>query len=71
MNYFLDAVIFSEEAILSIDLLRRTESQKAKLADEWSTCSCYFGVMHGYLAAIGRYLCTTQKPRDVLNPSDY
>ena len=39
VNNFLDAVDFSEEVILSTDLLPRTEFQKAKLADEWSACS--------------------------------
>ena len=71
VNNFLDAVDFSEEAILSTDLLPKTESQKAKLADEWNACSGGFGVMRGHLAPIDGWLCTTQKPSDVLNPSDY
>ena len=49
----------------------KTESQKAKLADEWNACSGGFGVMRGHLEPIDGWLCTTQKPSDVLNPSDY
>ena len=71
VNNFLDAVDFSEEAILSTDLLPRTGYQKAKLADKWSACSGDFGLMYGHLAVIDGWLCTTQKPRDVLNPSNY
>ena len=68
---FLDAVDHSANPLLSYELLPRTPEEKAKLANNWNKCSGGFGIMYGHLAALDGWLCKTQKPFDVTNPSDY
>ena len=68
---FLDAVDSSNHPLLSSDLLPRTPEAISNLANEWNKCSSSFGVMYGHLAPIDGWLCTTQKPNDVPNPTEY
>ena len=68
---FLNAVDKSTHPFLSIDNLPKTEMERRKVALEWSARSGAFHVFHGVLGAIDGWLCTTEKPSDVPNPSNY
>ena len=57
--------------MLSSILLPKTLEEKTKLANDWNKCSGGFGIMYGHLAPIDGWLCTTQKPNDMPNPSEF
>ena len=71
VDKFLKAVDISPAEMLSTNLLPQDQFQKTNLANEWNVCSGAFGIMYGHLAPIDGWLCTTLKPWDVPNPSDY
>ena len=71
VDNFLEAVDIAPAGMLSTNILPRNQFQKTKLVNEWNACSGDFGMMYGYLEPIDRWLCTTHKPLDVPNPSDY
>ena len=45
--------------------------QKINLANQWHLQSGENGSFYGNLLPIDRWLCTTQMPSDVSNPTDY
>ena len=71
VELFLKAVDESSNPLLSSDLLPKTTAEKIKLANDWNNCSGGLGIMYGHLAPIDGWLCTTQMPADVPNPSEY
>ena len=71
MHKLLNAVDDCNHPHLSTDLLPATEEERIKVAREWNERSQSFGDFFGCLSAIDGWLCTTEKPEDVINPGDY
>ena len=71
IDVFLEAVELSNHEFLSTDLLPDTVEDRKKMADDWNERSSAFGLYYGCLAAIDRWLCTTEQPSDVDNPADF
>ena len=71
IDLFLLGVDMSTHEDLSIDLLQVTIQQKINVANQWHTRSGANGCFYGHLLSIDGWLCTTQMPSDVPNPTDY
>ena len=71
VNLFLEAVDKSTHSHLSIDLLPESDLERNRYAMEWNQRSDAFNLYYGLLGAIDGWLCTTERPYDVSNPSDF
>ena len=61
----------SDHPLLSTDLLPKTSEERKKMADDWNSRSTASNIFYGHLGAIDGWLCCTEMPHDVTNPSDY
>ena len=71
IDRFLVAVDECDHIDLSIRLLPKTDMDMKRIAHEWNSQSSASHAFFGVLSAIDGWLCTTEKPSDVSNPSDY
>ena len=71
IDRFLMAVDGCDHIDLSIGLLPKTDMDMKRMAHEWNSRSSASHAFFGVLSAIDGWLCTTEKPSDVSNPSDY
>ena len=56
---------------LAIHKLPHSDMDMKKMAHDCNSRSGARHAFHGVLGAIDEWLCTTEKPSDVSNPSDY
>ena len=71
IDNFLEAVDKSEHKDLSIDLLPEKEMDRNRMAVEWNQRSGAYHILYGMVGAIDGWLCTTERPSDVPNPSEF
>ena len=71
VNLFLKSIDTTTNHLLSTNLLPSTPITRAKAARDWENLSGGSGAMFGQIAPIDGWLCMTQCPYDVNNPSDY
>ena len=68
---FLEAVDKSKHKDLALDLLPEKEMDRNRMAVEWNQRSGAYHILYGMVGAIDGWLCTTERPSDLPNPSDF
>ena len=71
IDSFLNAVDSCKHQDLDINLLPEKEMDRNRMAVEWNQRSGAYHIFYGMLGAIDGWLCTTERPSDVQNPSKF
>ena len=71
VDIFLNAVDLCSHVDLSVDLLPTEYNEQVRMAIDWNEKSGALGIYYGCIGAIDGWLCTMEKPADVINPTDY